>query len=303
MFMNAMDISQKEYGITVVLTTYKKPEALKEQLEAIEKQTVKAKEIFLYQDGIDDYYSISFNQEFLDKFDNVKICEKNTGVWGRFNFARTAKTEYVCIFDDDTIPGDRWLENCMINMVKQEGIYGTVGIVIEDCKGYPFNGYYKVGWCAPYSKCAQVDFVGHSWFVKRNYLDYMFEGTEKYQQFKRAAEDMALSFKCQQHGIATFVPPHPYDDLSLWGSQPKTGKKYGTLSTAISQSNAGNNDMGKAISMYVEDGWHFLSDRDKEQFLKTGQEIENERKRNEAKTKFERKRNKIKTKLSKVIKK
>ncbi len=276
------------FDVSVVLTTYKKPEALKEQLEAIEKQSLKPKEILLYKDGIDEGYQIRFDNSILEKFDDVKECEYNTGVWNRFDYARSSKSHYVCVFDDDTIPGERWLENCHSNMMEQEGVYGTVGIVLEDYKNYPYSGYYKVGWVEPYTKRTQVDFVGHSWFVKRKYLDYMFENTDKYQRFKRAAEDMGLSYKCQQQGIMTFVPPHPYSDLTLWGSQPKQGHKYGTTNTAISMSNEGNDNMRKAMSLYVEDGWKFVIDYDKNLVMRTKKEIEREKKKKEIKRRIKK---------------
>ena len=248
------------FDVSVVLTTYKKPDALEQQLEAIEKQSLMPKEIFLYKDGINADYSIELKKKLIERFSNVKICENNTGVWPRFDYARTTHSDYVCIFDDDTIPGYRWLENCHANMMEQEGVYGAIGIVVNDYKKYPYAGFYKVGWLRPCTRRIEVDFVGHSWFIKREYLDYMFDGTEKYQQFKRAAEDMCLSFKCQQHGIKTFIPPHPYYDNAFWGSQVKTGLQYGNASTAISQSSEGCINMRKALSMYVEDGWHFITD-------------------------------------------
>jgi len=44
---------KSDYTIDVILTLYRRPESLEQQLEAIKKQTVKPQKIFLYQDGID----------------------------------------------------------------------------------------------------------------------------------------------------------------------------------------------------------------------------------------------------------
>lgn len=248
-----------DLDVSVVLTAYKKPDALEQQVKAIFNQTLLPKEIFLFQDGINEPYSILFKSELLDKFDKVEVCDENQGVWKRFDFARKECTSnYVCIFDDDTIPGERWLENCYMNMMEQEGVYGTVGIIVQNYKKYPYDGFTRIGWHNPYRNRTQVDFVGHSWFVKKEYLEYMFDSTEKYQNYKRAAEDMCLSFKCKQHGIDTFVPPHPYYDLSLWGSQPKEGIKYGNASTAISQNLQGCTYMKEALEAFVKSGWKFV---------------------------------------------
>ena len=147
-------------------------------------------------------------------------------------------------------------------MMQQEGVYGTVGIVIENYRKYPYGGFYRVGWHQPYSKLTKVDFVGHSWFVKRKHLDYMFEGREKYQEYKIAAEDMCLSFKCKQQGIDTFVPPHPYYDLELWGSIPGLGMKYGQSSAAISQNPENCKKMREALESIIKEGWHLCSDEE-----------------------------------------
>ncbi len=263
------DRKQVNMDVSVVLTTYKKPEALEKQLNALCNQSLRPKEIFLFQDWIDESYSISYKETLLSRFDKVKICTENQGVWKRFEFARSeCNGKYVCIFDDDTIPGERWLENCFVNMLEKEGVYGTVGIVVDDYTKYPFAGFTRVGWHNPYQKRTIVDFVGHSWFLKKDYLEYMFDGTEKYQCYKRAAEDMCLSFKCKQHGIATYVPPHPYYDQTMWGSLPQYGMKYGQVSTAISQNSEGCKSMRAALRDYVQEGWRFVLETDRDEALK-----------------------------------
>lgn len=151
-----------------------------------------------------------------------------------------------------------WLENCHYEMMKQEGIYGTIGIIVQDYNKYPYTGYKRVGWDNPYSKTCQVDFVGHSWFIKKEYLTYMFENTEKYQEYKYAAEDMCLSYKCAIRGISTFVPPHPYNDESLWGSQVNYALKFGRDSVALSQNQDGCLAMKNALLDFKKNGWNFV---------------------------------------------
>lgn len=255
------DCKRSEFDVSVVLTTYKKPDALEKQLSAIKNQSLKPKEIFLFQDGISNPYRIIFNEEIIKEFTEINISESNKGVWERFRYAKdSCSSKYVCLFDDDTIPGERWLENCLSNMFEQEGVYGTVGIMMQNYKKYPYSGFTRVGWHNPYHNSAQVDFVGHSWFVKREYLDYMFDNTEEYQKYKLAAEDMCLSFKCKEHGVNTYVPPHPYYDFSYWGSLPEYGLKFGQASTAISQNPTGCKLMREALEKFVSNGWAFIYD-------------------------------------------
>ena len=85
-------------GITVILNGFKRPQFLKEQIEAINNQTIKPVEIMLWQNNIE-----GFDSELTNSITTAS-CNKNLGVWARFAFALNAKTEYICVLDDDTIP-------------------------------------------------------------------------------------------------------------------------------------------------------------------------------------------------------
>lgn len=257
------DPNTADFDVSVVLTTYKKPESLTEQLAAIDKQTLRPREIRLFKDAIDGFYSIDLNDEFLSSFDDCCIAKCNRGVWGRFDYARECKSKYVCLFDDDTIPGDCWLESCHFEMMQHEGIYGTIGIVLENSSGYPIDkrSYYRVGWAEPNEQLMEVDFVGHSWFLPRRALDYMFENTEQLQQYKVAAEDMTLSAKALQYGLSTFVPPHPYDNKRVWGSDSSLAMHFGQASGSLSMNVSNLRKMESAIVELTKTGASFLFQR------------------------------------------
>lgn len=249
------DPKTTDFRVSVVCNLYKRPENLLKQLEAINNQTLKPTEILLYQDGILDNYKIELLTSLKDKFDNVRIATENTGVWKRFDFARTAISPFVCVFDDDTIPGSRWLENCYSCMQKEEGVYGTIGIVLHNPTVYPYHGFLRVGWAWPNNKTTEVDFVGHSWFAKKEYLDYMFDETEIYQNFKVVGEDMCISVQCQKKEIKTFVPPHPYDNHDLFGSLPNYGRVLGNSIQALSLNEDNYMKMHICINTYLRNGW------------------------------------------------
>lgn len=251
-----------DFDVSVVLNLYKRPENLELQLKAIEEQTLKPKEILLYQDGTSDTVKIPDNLE--DKFNFIEISPENIGVWGRFNFAKKANSKYVCVFDDDTIPGKSWLENCHSEMLKNEGLYGTIGIMLEEgMEKYPESGYFRIGWDGNIDKTIQVDFVGHSWFFKKDWLNYLFEGTEELQKIKIAGEDIGFSMKLQQKGIKTFVPPHPPDDTSSWGSLPEFAFKLGCSNTIISTNENGLKSLNMAVKKSLDMGFQPLIQRDK----------------------------------------
>ena len=233
-----------DFGVSVVLSAYKRIHNLPLQLDAIENQTLKPREILLFQDGVADGDKITIPNDVKKRFNIVEVSKTNQGVWARFDFARkNASSKYVCIFDDDTIPGSRWLENCLTEMQKRPGLYGTIGILCNE-PAYCADSFTRIGWANPNEQTAMVDFVGHSWFLKTEWLDYLFENTDELQTYKICGEDMTLSQKLQEHGISTFVPPHPLSNPELWGSLAKYSYKFGD----------DNN------SLFINNGWTKMSE-------------------------------------------
>lgn len=118
--------------VDVVLSAYKRPEVLAQQLEAIRNQTLQPKRILLYQDAVASGPKVTLSEEILSQFDAYHIAEENGGVWKRFEYAaEAANSTYVCIFDDDTIPGRRWFENCHMHAAQNRG--GGCGEPMEFC--------------------------------------------------------------------------------------------------------------------------------------------------------------------------
>lgn len=110
--------------IDVVLSAYRRPEVLQHQIDAIREQTLKPARILLYQDAVAVGTKVVLSEEILSQFDEYCVAEENGGVWKRFEYAaKKATAPYVCIFDDDTIPGRRWLENCHMHSVQNGGGY------------------------------------------------------------------------------------------------------------------------------------------------------------------------------------
>ena len=211
--------------VTVVLNGYKRGQHLAQQLEAVKKQTLRPKEIMLWQNAGED-----FDPQIAGKT-TWASCNKNFGVWARFAYALNAKTEYICVFDDDTIPGKRWLENCYETIQKHEGLLGTIGVIYQTPNSYhPMD---RVGWAAPNEKTERVDIVGHAWFFKREWL-------QKYL------------------GLNTYVPPHPKDNKELWGSLPDTAWSIGQDQAALSMNMDNVELMSQQLRKYTNNGFKII---------------------------------------------
>lgn len=208
-------------NITVILNCYKRPEYLKEQIQAIENQTIKPKEIWIWYNAPEDRPQIDLTKEF-GKY-RVITSNHNFKFHARFALGLLSESKYVAYFDDDTIPGERWFENCLSTMDEVgDCILGTTGVILNLDT---YDGNSKVGWNGTNSsKPIEVDLVGHAWFLRQENLKYLwYENPESLEN----GEDIQLSYLCQKYGnIKTFVPPHD-EDLNLWGSLPKKGNQYG----------------------------------------------------------------------------
>lgn len=227
-------LTMNDYGyyidkeITCILTYYKRPYCFYEQLEAVRKQTIPPKKIIIWVNGVD------FNIPDLQDVTVIHSSE-NFGVWGRFTPALLADTPYVCVFDDDTIPGSKWFENCYITMKKVNGLLGTVGVVFNNTVDtYSMNT--RHGWADPRDTIKRVDIVGHSWFFKREWIQDIWSYYDPKSMFV-TGEDIALSCALQKKGIYTYVPPHPPNDLEMFGSYPDKAYQYGCDYVAISNEN------------------------------------------------------------------
>lgn len=245
--------------ITVVLNGFKRPQHFEYQLEKVLIQTVSPKEVLFWQNGSEIEFPESSNRV------TKAVSNKNFGVWSRFAFALNARTEWVCVFDDDTMPGEKWFENCLNSMKEKEGLMGTVGIRIHGDYGmYPLKRY---GWGETNNeKIMEVDFVGHSWFFKRDWLSYFWRELPKVDHNMLLGEDMHFSYMLRKYGgINTYVPPHPKEDRSLWGSNPDLAWRIGTDKAAISLDPANRDKMSDYAEVLRKSG--FLPIRKRPDFI------------------------------------
>jgi glycosyltransferase involved in cell wall biosynthesis len=247
-------------NITVILNGYKRTYTIEQQYEAIKNQTVKDIDIFYWINLVDQSKQIP--QNIIDECHSI-ISNTNFGVWGRFSIALNAVTPYICIIDDDTIPGPKWLENCLNTIKTHNGVLTTRGVIMdkEHNNLYPMPQSYKAyGWCVPNEETMQVDIGCHSWFFDKKILR-AFWGEMPVNIPMNYGEDMHLSYVAQKYfNLGTYIPPHPTDNLDLWGSMPKTAQEYGTDPNAISWNNQANQGMNNYWNYIRNNGYKILAD-------------------------------------------
>lgn len=239
-------MKNQQLSLTVILTVYKRPKYLAKQIKAIENQTIKPSDIWIW-------YNKPEGEDF-QKLDSkgytVIRADENYKFHARFAFGLLSDAEYLAFFDDDTIPGRKWFENCL-NTINSgyDGILGTSGILLKDQK---YTGCRKIGWNGEkYPYVTKVDLVGHAWFLRREYLKYLwYEPQISYEN----GEDIQLSYLCQKYGnINTYVPPHHKKQMQTWGSIK--GNRYGD-DIAASYKKKGHYILrNKIVSECIKRGW------------------------------------------------
>ncbi len=245
-------------SITVILNVYKRFHVFQEQLNAILSQTIKPIDIIVVNNNNNELRTN--REQILKKNSNLLIIDisENMGVWPRFFLGFMGKGDYIAVFDDDTIPGEKWFENCMNEMNKEEGLYGTIGLLYNG-KNYFDYVRPRPGWHAQNPKTVCVDLVGHAWFFKKTWISTMMNEIPndiRNPIWLKSGEDIHLSYTLQKYkGINTFVPPHPPNNLSLFGSNPKTAWSYGTDKNALSVEPNSRNRFEVAFQHYMKNGF------------------------------------------------
>ena len=240
-----------EDGITVILNCYKRPEYLQEQVRALRAQTIKPKYIWLWVNASPENKKFNPYKFGLDK---VFKSDTNCKYHGRFAVGLLAQTEYLAFFDDDTIPGDMWLENCMNTMNETPGILGGAGCILQS---RAYVQHQRMGWPVKNPITVEVDLVGHAWFMKREHLNYMWYETPF--TFENG-EDIQLSYLAKKHGnIRTYCPPHPAENPRLHSSLKP--EEYGNDKKASSNGSLKSipdfyRERDECISYSINNGWN-----------------------------------------------
>lgn len=183
--------------LTVLLTVYRRKN-LRAQLAAILNQEQRPARIVVFQNG--QYQKLPTRLLRKTGIDWV-INSSNTGYFGRFAWLLNADTEFVCVLDDDIIPGAQCLQNYLAQAQQLDAIIGGNGRIartnryLGDLVQPPDTGNRR--------EATLVDFVGHMWVFERRLLADMFSIPPITTQ---TGEDMHLCFSAKKlSGTKAFV--------------------------------------------------------------------------------------------------
>lgn len=147
--------------VATILTVWKRNN-LEEQLKRIKSQTV-ACDIIVWQN--ENHFEISPELKQKHPFTHVHAKDKNYKFHGRFALPLILKQKYICVFDDDTMPNPKWIEKCIRSCEEKNAIIGANGRLIRKNLSQKNVDFPK--------QDAKVDFVGHAWFFKQQWIHHM----------------------------------------------------------------------------------------------------------------------------------
>jgi hypothetical protein len=223
--------------ISVILTAWLRPKLLEEQTARILGQTISPHEVVLWYNMppkklhfLERKQLVSFkNDRHIKKI----ICDHNFGIIPRFSLASCMEGDYICIFDDDTMPGECWFENCLNYVDTQRVVCGTIGLRYLSKSELRIEKP-RMGWEAMNTSLEYVDLVGHSWFFRREWAKYFWDEEPLLRNF---GEDVHFCAMLQRHGIGVACPPHPKNNNLLWGSvKPELGIDRAAISCSSDKS-------------------------------------------------------------------
>lgn len=237
---------------TLILNCYRRPYYLKEQLDAIKRQTVQPKEIWLWINTHEDNQHWDFSDY---GFDVIVRSSRNFIFHGRFGLACLARTKYIALLDDDTIPGENWFKSCIDIQEKQQCILGGAGVTFTGDLYYMHDRH---GWPSENETLQEVDLVGHAWFFPSYIMRTFWIDTYSLDN----CEDMQVSFTAQKYfNLKTYCPPHPKSDKSLWSSlTPWEKGNDGKASSATHEWQKFYSARDMWMTVARKNGWRWVKD-------------------------------------------
>lgn len=234
----------KDSGITAVISAYRRPNTILRIVNALLNQTVLPIEIWIlfFASPHEKNYTIILDDFLKQKKTSIPIRiikgDVQVSYFGRFQMALLAKTKFIAIFDDDVIPEGKNVFSNMLHTFnikngKYRGLYGCKGhaITMQISKTKKFADTYGNTFDHEPEKIILADVVGGLWFMKREWIKFMFIEDPITTS---TSEDMQISALLSKYAnIPTFLFPidkkdktsflHSKDFIEIAENQRTTG--------------------------------------------------------------------------------
>lgn len=198
---------------TAVICLWKRDKYIVEQVDAIEAQTIKPKSIIILKN--ENHIKIP---DCVTANINVKVINSNiNNLYFRWLIPYLIDTEFVCIFDDDVIPGSQWIERCLNASAKNDLLIGASGRKYKEDKQPPWISINPTNG----KEFVYCDWVCNSYFFKSEWVKYIV----KWQRFNNSIDtldDIHLAQSLRFNGnIKSAVLVQPNNEQEKSGNNKK----------------------------------------------------------------------------------
>jgi hypothetical protein len=150
--------------LTVLLAYSTRPELVDVQHRLLSTQTIQPRAVFAHCNPSD---KVAFPPAVRTMIDALPNATPNVdlGAWARWGYVATVGTEYVCVIDDDCMPGPRWFEAALKKLSASEGhnVIAAAGIMYRSDQ---YNDVTLIGPEAPPAGEVDVDVGRGAWLMR-----------------------------------------------------------------------------------------------------------------------------------------
>ncbi|MGJ8522724.1 hypothetical protein R84981_001415 [Carnimonas sp. R-84981] len=218
----------EDSGWSAVITMWKRTDYLEEQLEALFNQTIPPDQIIILQNG--NHFVVA--PELVTKYGLQIIRSDVNSLYTRWIVGYLCDSEYICVLDDDVIPGRHWIELCINTSKEGNALVGPSGRKAAlDNKDRAWDSVENLG----KDEALECDWVCNAYFFKKEWIKYIV-GCARYNNTQKTFDDIQLATTLKQNGgIKAMVPPQRSRD-GEWSGHTK--RQYGHDEHALWKRNA-----------------------------------------------------------------
>ncbi len=224
------DGHQKSWSAIVCL--WKRKDYIVKQISAISNQSIRPVEIICL---INENHFASEELAYLRNKGCKVIKSDVNSLYTRWAISYICKGRYVCIFDDDTIPGTSYIENAIRCCAGYKCLVGAAGRIYDPLG---MEGLYKI--VAPtkhndnFISCAEedvfCDWVCNSYLFDRAWVPSIIDEMALMESFSTHDDMQAALSAFRSMNIGCVVPYQPNDNPALSAS---LYPEYGSDSFAV----------------------------------------------------------------------
>ena len=223
----AKDNHSKLKTWTAIICMWRRIDYIENQLNAIKNQTTSPAEIMIIVN------ENNINIEWLKNLagSEVKIIVSDiNSLYTRWALSYVAKGEYVCVFDDDTIPASGWIEYAIEKSIQYNAMVGPSGRIYSPGGK---EGFFKLVGPSKSKEdpntidCSTADthcdWICNSYLYKRAWVPFALM-EPRYLGEHKTYDDMQLAFSMKNYGgINCIVPKQTPEENNIGSMNPEYG--------------------------------------------------------------------------------